>query len=495
MKQKKKKIFFIVFLVLIIVFIFYNFIYKNYINPESSLEAYRSEKGKYLYIINKYEGSTYLKHTLKKVDLEKDSIKWEHKIARKYNHNKQAGLEKSAIFFDENNIYYYVHTKDNYFFILGYDKLTGKNTFDINLNNHIDFRPVQEMLYIPYIDLKDKIIFFNKVNKNEKEKRRFSITAVDKKNFNVLNYKIEINDVSLGYPQGMYDENTDYFTIQGKKYIYVFKKNNISKYKIIRHSSGKVLLKNNYLYYFNNNKSFVRNNLKTGKVELLFDSEEVNYPYFVMYHNNNILIYERENNNNYLRDTYFKYFDFDGNMKWEYKPKKNYTFEYFYSEVNSKFNPAESVFYKTNNNYLPVLLTKKSNKNKSYKRIGIINLKNGKPVWSNYAGKISSGFFLTRDFYQEGNFFYIFYKNRIIQIEKSNGEIIKEIIFKRKNRKRSYNLIERYDLRIHNFVNNFLFLKYKNTVLRINLLNNNYKIFGDSELETEFIIKNSKTIF
>src|SRR6056297_3069301 len=160
MKQKKKKIFFIVFLVLIIVFIFYNFIYKNYINPESSLEAYRSEKGKYLYIINKYEGSTYLKHTLKKVDLEKDSIKWEHKIARKYNHNKQAGLEKSAIFFDENNIY---------FFILGYDKLTGKNTFDINLNNHIDFRPVQEMLYIPYIDLKDKIIFFNKVNKNKKE--------------------------------------------------------------------------------------------------------------------------------------------------------------------------------------------------------------------------------------------------------------------------------------------------------------------------------------
>lgn len=495
MKQKKKKIFFIVFLVLIIVFILYNFIYKNYINPEPSLEAYRSEKGKYLYMVNKEEGATFVKHTVKKVDLDKDIIKWEHKIARKYNYNKQAGLEKPAIFFDENNIYYYVHTKDNNFFILGYDKQTGKNTFDINLNKHIDFEPVKEMSYLPYVDLKDNTIFFNKLNNDEKGKRIFSITAVDKKNFNVLNYKIGIDDVSLGYPQGMYDENTEYFTIQGEKYIYVFKKNNISKYKIIKHSSGKVFLKNNSLYYFNENKEFVRNNIETGKVELLFKSGEVNHPYFEMYHNNNILVYERENNNNYIRDTYFKYFNFDGSMKWKYKPQINYTFEYFNSEVNSKFSPKEALYYKTKNNYLPVLLTKKSNKNKSYKRIVMINLKNGEPVWNHFVGKSTSGFFNTRDFYKEGDSYYIFYNNKIIQIDNSNGKIIKEIIFKRKNQKKSFNLIGRYDLRLHNFVDNFLFLKYKNSVLRINLLNNHYKVFGDKELETEFIIKNRQANF
>lgn len=486
----KKGIVFTIILFVIFSIVFYNFVYKKYINPEYEIEEFLSEKGKYLYIVKEYGKYPDERHSIEKIDMRNDNVIWRKNIQRKYHLNHYAGKKTPALFFDENNIYYSIKDMSSKFYLLGFKKNNGELLFDIDIKKVSGLKKLSSLLLPPYLNLQNKIVVLKNIM-DKKNKDQILFTVINKKDFKISNYKIPLKKSTFKYPQGVKNENNSFFSLQSYNYSYIFNKSDISDYYIIHTHSIYNLLRNNNYYYFNLNDEFIKNDSKNQKKESLFKNRDLKSSFCQFFYQDKFIALD------YRGRKRISCYDFNGNLRWRYKFPDGYYFQDLFALEQLRYTPEESIYYEIKYDYFPVLINKRSEKDDriSSKKLIMLNLKNGKAKWIKNYRNIRSISFLPSDIYIENGYYYIFLKNDLIQIDAKTGKVNKKIILKYKYEDKTHNILGRHDLKMYNFVGNYLYTKFGDSVLRINLLSGDYKYFGKMKSGIEFIIKNSEAAF
>ena len=488
--MNKKKLVWSMILFIILSVVFYNLVYKKYIDPEYEIEEFLSEKGKYLYIVKEYGKYPDERHSIEKINMKNDNVIWRKKIERKYHLNHHAGGKKPALFFDENNIYYSIEDMHRKFYLLGFKKNNGESLLNIDIKKVSGIENLDSLLLPPYLNLQNKILVLKHIM-DKKNKFDILFTAIDKKDFKISNYKIPLKISTFRYPQGIKNENNSFFSLQNHNYSYFFNKNDISDCLRIKTNSYYNLLRNNNFYYFNHNDEFVKIDLENQKKKKLFRKKDLKTSYSQFFYKDNFIVLD------YKRLKRIPCYDFNGNLKWEYKFPEGYYYQGVFALDQLKYNPEESIYYEIRYDYFPILINKPSEKDDgiSNKKLIMLNLKDGKAKWIENIKNIRSIYLLPSDIYGENEYYYIFFKNDFIKIDAKTGKVIKKIILKYKYEDKTYNILGRHDLKIYNFSNNYLYTKFGDSVLRVNLINGEYDYYGKIKSGIEFIIKNSETAF
>ena len=494
--DRNKKIFIAVVIVSILAYLFYSQVYKKYINPETDIEAFQSENGKYLYVVEIYGKYNEKKHLIKKIDLKNDKIIWKKNFKRHFALNHQVRKNKPAIFFDSKNIYYYIEGRDDKFFLIGFNKKTGENIFDINVNEQLNVEKISSFLFAQYVNLKDRIILLNKTRSSKDEEWDYSFTIVNKNNGQISTMTLPQKGLTIQEPLGNFDENTDYLILQSGNFAYIFNKNNFKKYKIIETKGPNNYLDGNNFYYFKPNLNFVRKNLETGKIDFLFKDNDLTYPYFKIYNKKNIIVHQKKYTSNRKgRDDLLKCYGLNGKFKWKYDFPKNYSFRYHVAMFNfALYMPENTPYYKVDNNYFPFLIKIDVNEEQVNKKIVMLNVKTGKPLWDKDFINIESISFVPSNFYKEGDYYYFIKDNKLTQIDSITGKIEKTISVKYKHESSTENLISRYDLKSYQFVKNYLFIqpRYRHTIIRVDLKNDDLNYIGNKLKGSDFVLEVKK---
>ena len=449
-----------------------------------------------MYVVERYGEYEETKHLIKKVDFENDKIIWKKNFNRYFQGNHQTHKSKPSIFFDKKNIYYYIEGFDDNFFIVAFNKNTGKKVFDIKIKELMKSKKIYSLLFTPYVILKDKIILINKTKLSKEEDWCYTLTIVNKKNGKTSTVELPKKGLTIQEPLGNSEENTKYLILQSGNYAYIFKKNDFEKYEIIETKGPNNYLEGSNFYYFNPNLNFVRKNLDTGKVEYLFKDNDLTYPYFKIYNKKNIIIHQKKyTSNRNGRDDFLKCYGLNGKFKWHYDLPKNYYFQYTSAMFSSAlYIPKNTPYYKVYNNFFPFLIKIKKNEKQVNKKLVMLNLKTGKPSWVKDFINIESISFLPSYFYKKGKYYYFIKDEILTQIDSITGEIIKKIAVKYKNNSFLKNLISRYDLKAYHFVNDYLFIKPRDqhTIIRVDLKNDELEYIGDKIINSEFTLEVKK---
>src|SRR6056297_424557 len=487
--MKKKKIFFLSpFLLFVLVFLF-SFLFRTEenIKPKGRIEFFNSESEDYLYTVEVYNESDKLKQIMRKIDLKENKSIWESKIGINNYSNHYMLKQKSPIFFDKNNVYYFVNTLHKNVYLIGFNKLTGEKILNFDLNKDCDLKMHRRMLHLPYINFSEKIVVFLWFKKDKNSDELLAITEIDKKDSKISQYSIPVKSTFIYTYQGNMNKDNDYFVVQNYEYSYIFNKKNLSENILIEKSRPYGLLHNNYYYYSDYNNNFIRKNLKTKKEKILFNYKLITNPLLRMYYKDNLIVNGNYQKNNKLINL-FRCYDFNGNLKWEYKhPEKN-SFGFLFAQRQVKSITDKALYFKIENKYLPVLLSGERLKSSIDKRLIMLNVNTGKILWEKSFKNIKSLSFLPFDFFKVNKFYYIFYKNDLIQVDPRNGKLLKRISFKIKEKNKIKNIIGRYGLKRSNFVKDYLIVAFKDSILKVNLISNEYDYYGKKDIEKNIIV-------
>lgn len=491
--MKKKKILILSVFLFIVLSILLSFLFskEENIKPRGRIEYFNSENGDYLYTVEVYNESDKLKHIMRKIDLKENKSIWESKMDTTYHSNHYLLKEKSPIFFDKENVYYFVNTVHKNIYLIGFNKLTGERILNFDLNKDCDFKMHRKMLYLPYINFSDKIIIFYWSKKDKNSDQLLSFTKINKTNLKISHYSIPVKGLYLQSFQGKVNKSNNYFVFQNHGKSYIFNKQDLSEYSLIKNSRGIGLLHDNRYFYSDYNNNFIRKNLNTEKEKILFNYKLIRNPLLRMYFKDNLIVYGNYKKNNKLINL-FRCYDFNGNLKWEYKHSENMSFGFLFAQKQVKSITDKALYFKIENKYLPVLLSGDRVKSSFDKKLIMLNLNTGKTLWEKSFKNIKSTSFLPFDFFKVNKFYYIFYKNGLIQVNPRNGKLLKRISFKIKEKNKIKNIIGRYNLKRSNFVKDYLIVAFKDSILKVNLISNEYEFYGEKDIEKNIIVNVKK---
>ena len=472
-----KKITWIIIAAGIFLPLFYTQVYRKHIDPEKSIEALRMEDGKYVYVVEEYGKFPREKHTIKKIGEATGKTLWKKKMHTGHHLNHQNHRDLPALFTDKANLYYYIHDMDEMYYLLGYDKVTGEKTLAVKLKDHIPGDRIQPALYVPYLQLEDRILFFSTYFfRVEHPEYTLTVTSVKKDGSEITNTRLETDEQFIAFPQGAEDTKEKYITMYDMPETLILSKTDPADQRLITKNYNPGLQRDGYYYYIDRTGALIRRDLETDREKRLFHRPELQHAFFTMYDEDGFII---QNDSN--KDEYFAKYSYGGKKEWVYRLPEGWYFGDLFAWEHTHSSAAKSVYYYLKHDYLPIIMTKrpKTEDSPDIMAVAMLNIKTGKELWKETLEHTSIHDLNSATVFIDKGRFYILFKNTILQIDADTGAIIKSIRLYLNDSGDEYDLIQKYHIKMHDFNEGKLILNsLRSGFAVIDLEQDTFRFFG-----------------
>jgi len=452
---------------------------------EAELEAFASEDGTHLYRVEEYGKD---RHRILKIDRDSDRVLWKTGVPLEYTLNHRA--DYPALFFDEKNVYYYIHEgflltetagdtvrtgMASHFFLAAFDKATGETVFSLRVPD--PDRILTANRKVPYVNLKDKVILINPILTEAEDRTMF--TVVDKKSGTIEAQEALSCEEILARPLGTGSSRSGYFSLWSPGLAYIFNKDEISDFRELKTGNTFGWQDEENYCYFNRNSELIRHNLKAGTEEVMWDFDGA-LPRDIYRYKNTLIGYEKDlitdmDSGSVTPLRQFVAYDFStGKRMWEYILPEGYGFNIF-ANSQRDINPETAVYHDIPFPTLPLVVSSEE-EGRNESKIIVIDSENGREVRE--SAPLPQTDLSPSNVFRTSSFYLVVLEKHLVRIDPETGKADKVIRIFRESEEGAAELFPDTAILTKNIAGDRLFIPRGNRVLRVDLKNGTIDTIG-----------------
>ena len=471
----------IIAMILILVLPFlYLTVLQPILSPEPAIEAFHSEEGRFLYVVEEYGKFPKEKHILRKVDMSTGKTLWKETILPAYHLNHQARRPTPPLFFDQASVYYYVQNMDDSFLLYRFDKESGRLMDSVDITARAKGMKLTDSLWVPYVQTKENIICFNTTLRNFPQKpveSALHVTVFSKTTGEVSTFTPAFPDLFiLQAPRGLEDDS-DFITFYNLPDILVMDKKNPSQLTMIPDIYTSPSQEGNILSCLTNGGAYMRRDLSSEKTQKLFTTTMRSFSRFRLMTPRGVITYHQERDSIFLQAR-----ESSGRLLWRFTLPPGTSFYDLFAFQHSDYLPAESAYEFIGTAYWPLLATQRRKTGDSspdvYKLI-MLDLQSGRPLWVRTLGE---GIDCHPDhLYKEGDLYYLLYDHTLYQMDGDSGALVKSFQFTLEKDGKQVPLLPYYarNLPLYSFQGDHLTFQSGNRfIVTADLKNEEFTLYG-----------------